>query len=53
MADMLDTARVLATQPILRGPRVAVISNARSPEILSRSRADDGGAAAGRLAACH
>jgi acyl-CoA synthetase (NDP forming)/GNAT superfamily N-acetyltransferase len=35
VADMLDTARVLATQPILRGPRVAVISNARSPEILS------------------
>jgi acyl-CoA synthetase (NDP forming) len=35
VADMLDTARVLATQPVLRGPRVAVISNARSPEILS------------------
>ncbi len=35
VADMLDTARLLATQPILRGPRVAVISNARSPEILS------------------
>ena len=34
---MLDTARVLATQPVLRGPRVAVISNARSPETLSRA----------------
>ena len=34
---MLDTARVLATQPVMRGPRVAVIANARSPETLSRA----------------
>ena len=36
VAAMLDTARVLSTQPVLRGPRVAVISNARSPETLAR-----------------
>ena len=34
---MLDTARVLATQPVMRGPRVAVLANARSPETLSRA----------------
>lgn len=34
---MLDTARVLALQPILRGPRVAVLSNARSPGVLART----------------
>ncbi len=37
VAAMLDTARVLSTQPVMRGPRVAVISNARSPETLSRA----------------
>ena len=37
VAAMLDTARVLATQPVMRGPRVAVLANARSPETLSRA----------------
>jgi acyl-CoA synthetase (NDP forming)/GNAT superfamily N-acetyltransferase len=32
---MLDTARVLATQPVPKGPRVAVLSNARSPGVLA------------------
>ncbi|MDX2379820.1 MAG: GNAT family N-acetyltransferase [Acidimicrobiia bacterium] len=33
--DMLDTARVLAGQPVLRGPRVAVLTNSRSPGTLA------------------
>jgi len=35
VAAMLDTARVLATQPAMRGPRVAVLSNAHSPTTLA------------------
>ena len=37
VAAMLDTARVLATQPVMTGPRVALLSNARSPHILSEA----------------
>jgi acyl-CoA synthetase (NDP forming)/RimJ/RimL family protein N-acetyltransferase len=37
VAGMLDTARVLATQPILAGPNVAVLANSRSPETLARA----------------
>jgi acyl-CoA synthetase (NDP forming)/GNAT superfamily N-acetyltransferase len=37
VTDLLDTARVFASQPLLRGPRVAVLSNARSPGILARA----------------
>lgn len=32
---MLDTCRVLDTQPVLRGPRVAVITNSTSPGTLA------------------
>lgn len=32
---LLDTLRVLATQPVLRGPNVAVLSNSRSPQTLA------------------
>ena len=32
---MLDTARVLATQPVVAGPRVAVLANSRSPATLA------------------
>jgi len=32
---LLDTARVLASQPILRGPAVRVITNSRSPATLA------------------
>lgn len=32
---MLDTARVLATQPIPKGPRVAILTNSRSPGVLA------------------
>lgn len=34
---MLDTARVLATQPPMNGDRVAVVSNSRSPGVLARA----------------
>ena len=37
VAAMLDTVRVLATQPVLRGPRVALLANGRSPATLSRA----------------
>ena len=37
VAAMLDTARVLATQPVMPGPRVALLSNARSPQTLSEA----------------
>jgi acyl-CoA synthetase (NDP forming)/RimJ/RimL family protein N-acetyltransferase len=32
---MMDTARVLATQPPMAGPRVAVLTNSRSPGVLA------------------
>jgi len=34
---LLDTARVLATQPVLRGANVAIITNSRSPGTLARA----------------
>ncbi len=34
---MLDTVRVLASQPVLAGPHVAVLANSRSPETLARA----------------
>jgi acyl-CoA synthetase (NDP forming) len=37
VAAMLDTARVLATQPVMTGPRVALLSNARSPRTLAEA----------------
>jgi len=37
VAALLDTTRVLATQPALEGPRVAVLANSRSPETLARA----------------
>ena len=37
VAALLDTARVLATQPVMRGPRVALLTNARSPATLSQA----------------
>lgn len=33
--DLLDTARVFATQPVPRGARVTVITNAASPAVLA------------------
>ena len=37
VAAMLDTVRVLASQPVLTGPNVAVLANSRSPETLARA----------------
>ena len=34
---LLDTVRVLATQPVLEGPNVAVLANSRSPATLARA----------------
>jgi acyl-CoA synthetase (NDP forming)/GNAT superfamily N-acetyltransferase len=40
---LLDTTRVLATQPVLRGPRVAVVTNSRSPGVLASAALDAAG----------
>ncbi len=32
---LLDTSRVLATQPVLAGPRVRIITNSKSPGVLA------------------
>jgi acyl-CoA synthetase (NDP forming)/GNAT superfamily N-acetyltransferase len=37
VSAMLDTARVLSTQPPMRGPRVAVLANSRSPQTLTEA----------------
>ena len=34
---LLDSARVFATQPVLRGPNVAIVTNSRSPGILAQA----------------
>ena len=36
---LLETVRVMATQPVLDGPRVAVVTNSRSPGTLAPRRA--------------
>ena len=48
VAALLDTARVLATQPVMRGPRVALLTNARSPATLEPRRPAHGRAGGGR-----
>jgi acyl-CoA synthetase (NDP forming)/GNAT superfamily N-acetyltransferase len=35
--ELLDTARVFATQPLPRGPRVAILTNSRSPGVLAEA----------------
>lgn len=35
VAELLDTTRVLVDQPVPRGPRVAVVTNSRSPGVLA------------------
>lgn len=35
VSELLDTLRLLATQPVLRGRRVAVLANSRSPQTLA------------------
>ncbi len=45
---LLETVRVLATQPVLRGPRVAVLTNSRSPGTLAERGAHRGRPRTGR-----
>jgi acyl-CoA synthetase (NDP forming)/RimJ/RimL family protein N-acetyltransferase len=40
---LLETVRVLATQPVLQGPRVAVLTNSRSPGILASAALEAAG----------
>ena len=40
---LLETVRVMATQPVLEGPRVAVVTNSRSPGILARAALEAAG----------
>ena len=40
---MLDTARVLATQPVPKGPRVAILTNSRSPGVLATAAVESAG----------
>jgi acyl-CoA synthetase (NDP forming) len=40
---LLETVRVMATQPVLDGPRVAVVTNSRSPGILARAALESAG----------
>ena len=40
---LLETVRVMATQPVLDGPRVAVITNSRSPGTLARAALESAG----------
>lgn len=43
VAAMLDTARILSTQPLMQGKRVAVVSNSRSPAILAEATIEAAG----------
>jgi acyl-CoA synthetase (NDP forming)/GNAT superfamily N-acetyltransferase len=40
---LLETVRVMESQPILDGPRVAVITNSRSPGVLARAALESAG----------
>jgi acyl-CoA synthetase (NDP forming) len=40
---LLETVRVMATQPVLEGPRVAVVTNSRSPGTLARAALEAAG----------
>lgn len=40
---MLDTARVLACQPVPAGPRIAVLTNSRSPGVLATAALEAAG----------
>lgn len=48
---LLDAARVLADQPIMRGPRVAVVTNSASPGTLADAALDAAGLTAAPAAA--
>jgi acyl-CoA synthetase (NDP forming)/GNAT superfamily N-acetyltransferase len=47
--ELLDTARVLALQPLPGGPRVAIVSNAGGPAVLAADAAEHAGLAVPEL----
>jgi acyl-CoA synthetase (NDP forming)/GNAT superfamily N-acetyltransferase len=43
VSELLDTCRLLSTQPIMRGPRVAIVSNSPSPTTLAAAALESAG----------
>ncbi|MEM1332162.1 MAG: GNAT family N-acetyltransferase [Actinomycetota bacterium] len=43
VTDLLDTCRLLETQPVLRGPHVSIVSNAASPTSLTATALETAG----------
>jgi acyl-CoA synthetase (NDP forming) len=43
VAALLDTARVMACQPLMEGPAVAVVTNSRSPGVLAAAAVESAG----------
>ncbi|MGH9132497.1 MAG: acetate--CoA ligase family protein, partial [Ilumatobacteraceae bacterium] len=43
VAALLDTARVMASQPLMAGPNVAVLTNSRSPGVLATGTIETAG----------
>ena len=43
VAGLLDTARVIACQPLMTGPAVAVVTNSRSPGVLAAAAVETAG----------
>ena len=50
LGELLDTAVLLAAQPVPAGPRVAVVSNTRGAAVLAVDACDDAGLQVARLA---
>ena len=50
LGELLDTAALLATQPVPAGPRVAVVSNTRGAAVLAADACGDAGLQVARLA---
>ena len=50
LGELLDTAVLLATQPVPAGPRVAVVSNTRGVALLAADACGDAGLQVARLA---
>ena len=50
LGELLDTAVLLASQPVPAGPRVAVVSNTRGAAVLAADACDDAGLQVARLA---
>ncbi len=50
LGELLDTAVLLASQPVPAGPRVAVVSNTRGAAVLAADACEDAGLQVARLA---